>query len=136
MAPFPQPGPATGSGYGSLGCRACAPEKGSDRRWRWLTWRSHLDDDDAGKMGGTPPQPEGTADRHGRRRPALQSQEALPMAPARANPRPRLVTAAQPGADRPGTGLREVEAQIVEGARSEEHTSELQSLMRISYAGF
>src|SRR3546814_7045642 len=87
-----------------------------DRRWRWLTWRSHLDDDDAGKMGGTPPQPEGTADRHGRRRPALQSQEALPMAPARANPRPRLVTAAQPDADRPGTGLREVEAQIVEGA--------------------
>src|SRR3546814_13218479 len=67
-------------------------------------------------MGGTPPQPEGTADRHGRRRPALQSQEALPMAPARANPRPRLVTAAQPDADRPGTGLREVEAQIVEGA--------------------
>src|SRR3546814_10583180 len=27
-------------------------------------------------------------------------------------------------------------AQIVEGARSEEHTSELQSLMRISYAVF
>src|SRR3546814_1682795 len=88
-------GRATGAGYGTLDCRACAPEKGSDRRWRWLTWRSHLDDDDAGKMGGTPPQPEGTADRHGRRRPALQSQE-----------------------------------------RSEEHTSELQSLMRISYAVF
>src|SRR3546814_17648557 len=94
-------GRATGAGYGTLDCRACAPEKGSDRRWRWLTWRSHLDDDDAGKMGGTPPQPEGTAARHGRRRPALHSQEALPMASARANTRPPLLTTAQPDAVRP-----------------------------------
>src|SRR3546814_5924229 len=37
---------------------------------------------------------------------------------------------------RAGIALRDIEIDIPEGDRSEEHTSELQSLMRISYAVF
>src|SRR3546814_2918323 len=39
-------------------------------------------------------------------------------------------------ADTRGVGLGDAEHEVERRGRSEEHTSELQSLMRISYAGF
>src|SRR3546814_5282668 len=56
---------------------------------------------------------------------------------------PRLRRRRRHGADRPDPGrpsrgqvLQDVEAEPLSVPRSEEHTSELQSLMRISYAVF
>src|SRR3546814_9696521 len=49
--------------------------------------------------------------------------------------RPRLVVIFGPGRDH-CAGMIEVEEQRLIQKRSEEHTSELQSLMRISYAVF
>src|SRR3546814_9297097 len=61
---------------------------------------------------------------------------AVPRAGARAGPERRAGAGGGAGAHRPGDARRRRAQRVGDGHRSEEHTSELQSLMRISYAVF
>src|SRR3546814_6869687 len=71
-------------------------------------------------------------------RQAALDQDARAMVRARRPAVQRNRQAAAPRAQgrTGGSGLRRIESADMTGPRSEEHTSELQSLMRISYAVF
>src|SRR3546814_3430390 len=71
--------------------------------------------------------------RQDRRSPLRRPPPAQRISGAR---RLRLLPPARGKADRPGPAPQPSKARTRSGSRSEEHTSELQSLMRISYAVF
>src|SRR3546814_6431150 len=78
----------------------------------------------------------GIGNRHGERRSDPQHPGAAPRTTAAAHDHHLRGQRVAPSADRRLRPLRPAEDLRCSGMRSEEHTSELQSLMRISYAVF
>src|SRR3546814_8994226 len=145
--PFPTPCRSPRSGGRSARLRSRRPAQiGGARRRRGTTKPSELREE-AGVVGEEEPQVVDAVAGHGQAVDAEAEGEALPLlgvdAAVREHVRVHHPAAAELeeraiGADdvELGRRLREGEVGRAQPRRSEEHTSELQSLMRISYAVF